>query len=366
MLAVAVCAMASVLAACGSGGADGGDADGVAATVPAQVRTDVDALRRDPVPIALPKLEKSPPSGKSVIWLGCKYPECATVTSGIEPAAEALGWKLTTLRPEVTPEAILAAWTQAVAAKPDVILAIDVLPIQAIAEQLDDAEKAGIRVILTAGPTKPGEHGVDASIGSVAFRKANATAMTEYAIADSGGKAHILLAFDPSIPLQLSVRDAAKEAAATCPGCSFAELEVQLAQAGKTIPGQVISHIQRHPDVDYVITTGSGALGVAQALKSAGLGKVHLVTSNAQLQDLAEVKKGLQAAAIPNEEISVGWRMVDAAARLLSGAELPEDLADPVGQRQLFDKANIDEADLEHAWDVPDSRTAFLTAWGLG
>jgi ribose transport system substrate-binding protein len=357
--------LVTVLAACGT--SDGGTTS--AGDTPSvdleKARAEVVELRADPVPIELPALGKRPAAGKKAIWLGCKYPECAAVTSGLEPATEALGWQLETVRPDLTPEAISAAWTQAVAARPDVIFAIDVVPVEAIATQLDDAERAGIQVLLTAGPTATGEHGVDAAVGSVPFRKANSTAMTQYAIADSGGRANILLVYDPSIPLQLSVLEAAKSAAAACSGCEFGELPVQLAQAGKTVPGQVISYLQRNPDVTYVITTGSGALGVGQALKSAGLSQVKLVTSNAQPQDLLEVQKGLQAAAIPNEEISIGWRLVDAAARLQSGEKLLPELADPVGQRQLFDKTNIGRIDVGKQWNVPDNERTFRTAWGI-
>ncbi|MDW5593769.1 substrate-binding domain-containing protein [Conexibacter stalactiti] len=367
-------AAAVTFTACGSSDdADGGTAAATSATATtttasggaglAAVEAKVAELRKPPRPIDVPALGRRPPSGRSAVWIGCKYPECAAVAGALTPALKSLGWRLTTLTPDVTPEAIAAAWTQAVAEKPGVIFAIDVVPVAAIAAQLEQAEKDGIKVITTGGPTQVGDQGVDAAIGSVPFHQANATAMTDWAIADSQGKGKIVLLYDPSIPLQQSVLEAVEQAAAQCPDCTLDTLRVQLAEAGKTIPGQVVSYIQSHPDVNYVITTGSGALGIGQALKSAGLTDVKLASSFSQQQNLQLVKDGVEAAAIPNEGVSLGWRMADAAARLEAGETVPEALAAPVGQRQLFDGDNIGEADVSRQWDVPDTAATFERAW---
>src|SRR5439155_20075217 len=129
---------------------------------------------------------------------------------------------------------------------------------------------------------------------------------------------------------------------------------------------QVVSYLQKHPHVKYVLTIlSSNALGVGQAIKAAGL-SVKVGTSDSQPQNLDAVSKGVEAVAMPNELSSLAWRMTDAAVRLTEGLALPRDLGEPIGARQIFDKSNIASADLKTPWNVPDVAPTFTQAWKLG
>jgi hypothetical protein len=357
-------------AACSSSGtsttrtASSATAGNTASAGVADARAKVAALRKPPGPLSIPTLPSAPPTGRSAYWISCKIPECNAADAGIQQGTSALGWTLHTLKPDLTPESFAAAWTQAVGAKPDVIFAVDLVPDSVIQTQLQQAQQNGTEVIMTSGASKVGENGVDATIASAPWYDAAGDAEVDWAIADSDGKAHIAILYDPSFPLQVAPFDAARaEAQRLCPDCTVDGVTIQTAQAGKDVPNQVISYLQRNPGVNYVVTTVStNALGVGPAIKAAGL-HVKLGTSNSQTQNLQAVKQGIEAFAIPNEQSALTWRMVDAAARLASGETLPAAIANPTGSRQLFDSTNIDSADLTQTWDVPDVRQTFLTAW---
>src|SRR5207247_744349 len=120
---------------------------------------------------------------------------------GFTVGAKALGWKLTIQRADLTPEAIAAAWTKAVADKPKAILAISLGPDQIVKSQMEQAQREGIPVVMAASPLKLGEQGADATIGSVPVWASGAKALSDWAIADSGGKAKIVYLYDSAYPL---------------------------------------------------------------------------------------------------------------------------------------------------------------------
>ncbi len=65
-----------------------------------------------------------------------------------------------------------------------------------------------------------------------------------------------------------------------CPDCKLSVKEINPADAGTKLPSQIVTELQREPDVNYIVPAWSdGAIGVPQALKSAGLtDKVKMVT----------------------------------------------------------------------------------------
>jgi ribose transport system substrate-binding protein len=369
LTAAVAAAIAPCLTACGSssdptGAAASGSAPssgGVAAA-----RAAVERMRNAPGPLAIAELAKKPTAGRSAYWLSCKLPECDAGDPGFVAATEQLGWRLTTIKMELSPESVAAAWTRAVAAKPDVIFAVGLVPDALIKAQLAQAQANGTKVVMVADAAKVGENGIDASIASTRWYDADGVGLTDWAIADANGKASIAFLYDPSLAPQASAYRAMQtEAVKRCPGCQVAGVRVQSAQAGKAIPGQVISYLQKHPDVRYVLTIlSSNALGVGQAIKAAGL-PVKVGTAESQPQNLDAVRKGIEAVGMPNELSSLAWRMTDAAVRLTEGASLPRSLAEPLGARQIFDKSNIAAADLKHPWDVPDVQATFMRAWKL-
>jgi ABC-type sugar transport system substrate-binding protein len=366
---VALVSMTLVGCGDGTGGSDSSGSNESATTKAGvkEAKTRVLASRKAPTPLQIPQLPTPPKPGADVAVITCKLPDCSLAEPGFTEAAKALGWKLTIQRADLTPEAVVAAWTQAIADKPAAILALSVIPDEVVKAQMEEAEKQGIPVVMGATPLKLGQQGVDATIGSGPVWEGGARAQADWTIADSAGKAKIVYVYDPSYPLGVSAYKAARaEVEQLCSDCSIEGLKIQLTQAGNGIPGKVVSYLQRNPDVGYVLAPMPAVvLGVGAAIKSTGL-PTKVVAANAGPANLAAVKNGTEAAAVTMETVSGSWRMVDIAARLLEAGKVPEALLNPDGALQIFDTSNIDTADLKNIWTVPDVSGTFAQAWRLG
>jgi ribose transport system substrate-binding protein len=376
-LGLVVCVMSAAMAAagCSSGSPSGsgtgqsgtggsGGTTSAAAPGVAEAKNAVAALQQAPRALSIPPLSKVPPKRESVYAVGCGLPECQALVTGWKAAAAAFGWTLHVVNSDLSPEGTVSAWNQAVAARPAVIFSLAMGPTQLIASQLEQAAKNGTKTVLTAIPQRVGTYGISAIVGGTAWYASDGVALADWAIADSNGHAHVVFVEDPTTAMLVKAVNAGKaEIAKLCRTCTSDVLTVQNAQAGKVIPGQVLSYLQKHPDVNYVLSpVSSEAIGVGLAIRSGGL-HVRLATSVGQLSDLQAVSNGLQAATVTNEFGSLSYRMVDIAARLIVGDPIPASLGNAAGEKELFDSNNIATASLKKPWDVPGVAATFAKAW---
>jgi ribose transport system substrate-binding protein len=329
-----------------------------------EAATAVAALRKPPAPLEIPPLAQKPKAGTHVYAIGCPLPECAAFTAGVERATALIGWKLTVVKASLTPEGTAGAWDQAVAAKPAAIFSLPLGPTELIHKQIEAAGKNGTLVIMTAVPGKPADYGLSAIIGGTRWYDAFGTALANWAVMDSGGKADVVFLSDNAVATLVSATKAGQaELTKNCSACKSSVLAVQNKDSGKAIPGQVVSYLQKNPEVKYVIApVSSNAIGISPALKSAGI-DAKLLVGVAQPTDLHDVKSGAEAAAVTTEFNSLAYRMLDAAIRLDAGEALPPALGDTAGVKQLFDATNVANADTIKPWDVPDVEGTFATAW---
>jgi ABC-type sugar transport system substrate-binding protein len=255
--------------------------------------------------MTIPPLGNPPPAGVKVEVISCKLPECLIAEPGYEAAAKVLNWNLTLQRSDLTTEAIAAAWTKAVADKPKAILAYSLGPDEIVKPKTDQAQEEGIPVILGSTPVNVGEQGVDATISSRPVWEAGTAALSDWVIADSAGKAKAVVIHDGAYPLQVAAFKAAQtEMQKLCSECEIEGLEVRVMQVCKGIPGQVVSHLQKNPDVGYVLSPlSSPVLGVGPAVKSAGR-PAKVATAWAQPNDFAAIKSGTQAAGVSLESLT--------------------------------------------------------------
>ncbi|MBD8605436.1 substrate-binding domain-containing protein [Aeromicrobium sp. CFBP 8757] len=365
---IGLAAASMVLAACGgsddsSDGASDAGSEASSAGV-AEAKKLVEGYRQDPTALTLPALTAKVPAGVKVTVISCKLPECLSAEPTYEEAAKALDWDLTITRSDLTPEAVSAAWTQALSDKPQSIISYSLVPDEVIKPQMEQADEEGINVILASTPLNVGDQGVDATVNASKVWAAGTATLTDWAIADSNGKAKAVVLYDGAYPLHVAAFEGAKaRVEKLCPSCEIEGLKVQVTQVGKQIPGQVVSYLQKNPDITYVLSTQSAfVLGVGPAIKAAGL-SAKVGTSWAQPTDLKAIKDGTQAAAVTLESLTGVWRMMDVAARFAGSGSAPAELLDPDSKVQVFDESNIDSADLENLWTVPDLAKTFTGAW---
>ena len=337
VLALAVCSM--VIAACGgdddsnSGGSNTTvgavttDAAGTDTTVaggtdgPAAAAARVEAFRQPltALPLTAPiKME----AGKKLFYVQCSVAACSEIAVGLEAAAKAAGWEYETASHQDTPETVASAFDAAIAAKPDVVMTSG-NPREWFASQLSTLEGEGIPVVAWSLPEayEPGD-GISVNLLTNDDYYFYGVLMADYAAVTSTTK-NILFVGLPTFPVLSTVQQGFEdEIAVACPECTVDVTEVAVTDLGTNLPGTIVSKLQATPDLDMVVYAFGGMLfGVPDAIESAGLGdQAKAVSQAGGPMNYSFIAAGQhQVAEVGLASELMGWRAVDAAARLLAG-----------------------------------------------
>ena len=320
------------------------------------------------------------PTGKKLYYVQCSVQVCAEIATGIEAAATAAGWEFETTSHQDTPDTVAAAFDTAIAASPDVILTSG-NPREWFAAQLTTIEEAGIPVISWSIPEgyEPGD-GISVNLLSNDDYYFYGVLMADYAAANTAtGKIHFVGL--PTFPVLSTVQQGfTDEIAKACPDCSVEISEVAVTDIGTNLPGAIVSALQADPELDFIVYAFGGMLyGVPDALDAAGLMNQAKAISQAggplNFGFIANDQHQVAEVALASELL--GWRAVDAAARVLLGngpgrASVrdeavvdghPDILAGGL-PLQILTKDSI--ADPAALWPGVDGFQAkFTTLWGL-
>ncbi len=271
------------------------------------------------LPLSAPvKVEK----GKKLYYVQCSVPVCAEIAVGIEAAAKAAGWEYESASHQDTPETVASAFDAAIAAKPDVVLTSG-NPREWFAPQLATLKEQGIPVVAWSMPEayEPGE-GVSVNLLTEDDYYFYGVLMADYASLNSPNK-NILFVGLPTFPVLSTVQQGFEdEIAVVCPECKVDVTEVAVTDLGTNLPGIVVSKLQANPDLDHIVYAFGGMLfGVPEAIEAAGLGKQTTAISQAGGPlNFSFIKSGQhQVAEVGLASELMGWRAVDAAARILAG-----------------------------------------------
>jgi ribose transport system substrate-binding protein len=279
------------------------------------------------IPLADKPLSKRPPSGKTIVYLECGTPNCKNIGNGIQEGAEALGWTLKRIPAGLTPEEVVKAWQSAISMKPDAAM-IAGFGGDVAAKQIADFTATGAPWVGESVTDTVGENGLLAVIAGPDDFVLRGQYLAQWLAADSEGDANAILFNSPAFtilkPYQEAMEAQLKE---SCPTCKLTVQNINPADAGTKLPGTIVSAAQRDPDVNYVVPAWSdGALGVPQALKSAGLSdRVQMITQGAGKVNLQQVQNNETPVFVPESATIEGWMMVDALARHFVGDEIPVD-----------------------------------------
>jgi ABC-type sugar transport system substrate-binding protein len=244
------------------------------------------------------------------------------------------------------------------------VLGIGTLPNPTIQSQLAQLKSKGIPYVSVSS-VSPVDGEMIANF-TAAPEIAQAGKLTaDWIIADSNADAHVAYFWDPSLSQNKPGTDAfVAEMTSACPNCSVdAETTNFLSGIGTTDPPQIVSFLQRNPNVNYlVIGIGSGSAGVAQALAAAGLaGKVKIVSRLADPSNFKNIQQGSEVMGLTEETFEAGWRMVDVLIRHMEGASFDPT---PIDTIHIITKANL-PADISQPYAVPNYQSYFEKAWLL-
>jgi ribose transport system substrate-binding protein len=312
-------------------------------------------------------LSKAPAKGVTFVGLGVGTAGGLQYNEGQKAASAALGWKFQYLEGGSTPQSVTTAWNQLLRIKPDAIGSIGI-PSELFASQLKQLTGEGVLHTADGLPEKANGEDILANVGSEPTYLNRGEWMAKWVIADSEGEGNALYITAAEYPILEFSETSFEETMASCPDCTSKVLSVPAAAIGKDLPPQVVSEIQRDPDIDYIVG-GFGDLttGVPEALQAAGLSdKVQIVTANPTTRNLEGIEEGTESAAVGEGGELAGWLMIDSVARKLDGQELPLENYASVPLRLITAKNVGDiKTDATSLEIVPGYQEQFKKLWGL-
>jgi ribose transport system substrate-binding protein len=264
----------------------------------------------------------APEAGTSLFYVQCSVPVCAEIAIGIEAAAEAAGWEYTTASHQDTPDTVASAFDAAIAAAPDVVMTSG-NPREWFAPQLATLQEMGIPVVAWSLPEayEPGD-GIDVNLLTNDDYHFYGVLMADYAATTTESQ-NILFVGLPTFPVLSTVQSGfEEEIASACPDCSVDVIEVAVTDIGTNLPGTVVSALQSNPDLDMIVYAFGGMLfGLPEAIEAAGLADQAVGISQAGgPMNFGYIANGQhQVAEVGIASELMGWRAVDAAARILAG-----------------------------------------------
>ena len=289
------------------------------ASADAMARVDTFRKAVETLPFNEPvKVEK----GKKLFYVQCSVPVCAEIAIGIKAAVEAAGWTFETASHQDTPDTVASAFDAAIAAKPDVVLTSG-NPREWFASQLSTLEAAKVPVVAWSMPEgyEPGK-GVNVNLLTQDDYYFYGVLMADYAAANTK-TGSILFEGLPTFPVLSIVQQGFKdEIAKACAKCTVKVNEIAVTDIGTNLPGQITSALQADPKLDTIAYAFGGMLfGVPDALKAAGLmDQAKAVSQAGGPLNFGFIAAGQhQVAEVGLASELLGWRAVDAAARILAG-----------------------------------------------
>lgn len=267
------------------------------------------------------------------------------VGEGAAQAAKAAGWDFRVLDGQGTISGQTSALAQAIALKPAGIILGGIDALQEAAE-VAQAEKLGIKVVgwhagPKAGPmTQPS---VFANVTTDPLAVAKAAAL--YAVAQSDGRAGVVIFTDSAYKIAIAKSDAMAATIRKCAGCTVLAVEdTPLASVSSRMPQLTTTLLQRF-GAKWTYSLGINDLYfdfIAPSLQAAGLPgsgpPANISAGDGSTSAFQRIRTGQYQAATVAEPLSLqGWECIDELNRAFNGMKW-SGFVPPV---HLFIKADI-------------------------
>jgi ribose transport system substrate-binding protein len=280
-------------------------------------------------------------------------PFTQAVEAGEKAAAKAAGVQLT-FYPN---QGEVSQWVQgmqtAIAQKPALII-LDTAPDpRELQPQIAAAKAAGIPVLVThfydvTSPDPPACAGCAAGVTGIVKAPISIAggAEADWIIADSGGKANVLIVgLNGLLPVPGMIAAADAQFKQYCPACKITTTAINLSQLGTAGAfGQVSSALVQDPGITYVDPLFDASIpGTLAAIEAAGkTSQIKIVSFNGSSFALQDVASGTSpvAADVAEPDAWVGYANMDQAFRIMAGQPTVNETT-PI---RIFDSANITQA----------------------
>lgn len=301
-----------------------------------------------------------PPPGKKVVAITCGSQGygCVQGAQGVAAAGKAVGWNVQIVDGKGDPSVWNASVVQAVTDKADGIVLAAINP-ALVQDGLARARAAHIPVIVEFLPRSvaPGADGYVTT-----DHAAGGKTLADWIIADSDGKAKVLMLDEPEFPELVARGDAIRDELKTaCPGCSIVDsAKFSIGTMAEQLPGLVTTALQSHSDISYVLAPfDSSGTFAAQGIRDAQRTGIALVSGEGDPDGLNRVRTGVQAADLATVPAWAGWAAVDQLARLFQHKPV-QDYSLP---QRLFTKSDAPPGSSGWPGDL-DYAAKFRSIWG--
>lgn len=378
-IAALVCVAAIAVSACGSSSEDSTSSgtssggDGVSAGVE-QAEEIVAQYSQPPTDLGVTEPLGKVPKGSTVWYLPCPTPACQASQKGLEEAADVMGVSVHIQPQGATPSSTQSAWdTTAAASPPPDAVHFGGTDVSVVAKQLKELAADGVPTVASGSALlnnpSGGTDNPDVTFDLLPldeWAQRVGRLMADWTVADSQGDAHILYANLPDFVVFKNMYAAYNgEYKKLCPGCADVKLMISsFEDIGTTLPGKIVSEIQRDPAINYVITPlGDQALGVPQALKAAGITGVNIVSQAGTKANMEYIANGEQAVDVETNNQYLGWKAMDIMARLINGESTSPDL--PPIPTQFLTKETLQLNPSTGEAELPGYQDKFKQLWGV-
>jgi ribose transport system substrate-binding protein len=292
------------------------------------------------------------------------------VDQGIQAAAKVLGWKVEIFDGQNSATGEAAAFSQAIAVKPDGIAVVG-FPYQFVLSGAQQAKAAGIPVVGwhgsgDPGPTADGLLFTNVSSSTIAIGKLAGQA----ALVAQDGHAHVAILTDKSIPQTVEKAKAIEDAVDACSTSSTLAVDSFPFESITTESPQLVTALlQRYPGkiTDIFSINDLSFDASVPALSSAGItasGEPHLISAGDGSESAFQrIRDGqYQTGTVAEPLHSHGWQVIDEFNRAFAG-DKPSGY---VTQPHLVVKANVDlYGGKSNYYDPPNGyEAAYKKIWG--
>jgi ribose transport system substrate-binding protein len=313
-------------------------------------------------------LKETPPTGKTIVYMQCTDgPQCVQIGQGLQAAAAAAGWNVKTLSFQLANPATLVAGLQtALQYHPaaTVFLGPPYATWSSVVPAYTSAKVALLPIGVGPAPTSST---LLPEVNGIPYREQVADALANWVVADSNGKAHILLLDVPAFAVLSSFVSSFKATVSSrCPDCSVSLVNATVPQFdANQLNGVIETAIQKDPSINYFVSPDAFINGLPQALAGAGLAnRVKIAGNSYGTEQIADIKAGTESAWIGTPIEYFGWLAMDSILRDTQGMAVQANAALPT---QLITKANVDSLKSTEYYNPPfDYQAQFSKIWKVG
>jgi ribose transport system substrate-binding protein len=367
---------AIALAACGSDSADtsnqaaGGSGSGSAdAPDLAAVKQNVEDHSRPPTTIGPSKpIGKPVPKGKTIVFVNCGAPACSLMGSSLKAAGSVLGWNVEEIQSKPTPQAIQAAFAEALRRDPDGVVSTGFAK-ELYARQLAEFNQRKIPVFSGTGTD---ESSFDPSKGITLEPEpptevAEATKLiADKAIIDAGGKGEIgsvLLTGYPIVKLYTEAFE--DEIKAKCPDCSVKRLTVEPTSIGKDAAQKIANFLRANPKMEHMFLSYDAlGLGLPAAVRGVGREMPKNYSWAPDQPGITALQNGERSGSVPLGYNEIAWQWADGFARIFTGGDVRDSQKWPGYVLWSKDFDNV-PGEANNPPYIPDYQEQFKTLWGV-